>query len=256
VTGASLLLDEQVGRGFERVRHERGDDVEQATNRFGADTSNEELVAWCSESAVVLLPNDATHSPGIWGSRTHRVADLWIRADTVGEIRDTVSKLAETGFEDCHRIRIRDGGGFTVRSCPRFVVDLEVTRSHVLVGIILMPAAGPLCSWFGVLDSEPITVGPRTPLELEGRFASIRPLVEKDRAVECRHETDRPHRTRFSDHGRDASGSSKSSCNSFVDLVPVKMRVTRNWRLSHSLSPSQLADAKRGSRVASIVSYS
>jgi hypothetical protein len=39
-----------------------------------------------------------------WQSQAHRVADLRTRADAFREIRDTVSKLTETGFQDCHRI--------------------------------------------------------------------------------------------------------------------------------------------------------
>jgi hypothetical protein len=59
VTGAQILLDEHVGRVFERLLRERGYDVEQAKDRFGEHTSDAELVAWCDESRTVLMSNNA-----------------------------------------------------------------------------------------------------------------------------------------------------------------------------------------------------
>jgi hypothetical protein len=59
VTGAQILLDEHVGRVFERLLRERGHDVEQAKDRFGEYTSDSELVAWCRESGSVLVTNNA-----------------------------------------------------------------------------------------------------------------------------------------------------------------------------------------------------
>jgi hypothetical protein len=59
VTGAKILLDEHVGRVFERLLRERGYDVEQAKDRFGEHTSDAELVAWCDESRTVLMSNNA-----------------------------------------------------------------------------------------------------------------------------------------------------------------------------------------------------
>lgn len=59
MSGKSILLDEHVGRVFERVLRERGYDVEQAKDRFGEDTADAELVEWCNETAVVLVTNDA-----------------------------------------------------------------------------------------------------------------------------------------------------------------------------------------------------
>jgi hypothetical protein len=59
VTAARLLLDEHVGRVFERLLHERGHDVDQAKDRFGEHTSDTELLEWCGEHGRVLLTNNA-----------------------------------------------------------------------------------------------------------------------------------------------------------------------------------------------------
>lgn len=59
MTTAQILLDEHVGRVFERLLRERGHDVEQAKDRFGEHTSDAELVAWCGEHSTVLLTNNA-----------------------------------------------------------------------------------------------------------------------------------------------------------------------------------------------------
>ena len=59
MTGVRILLDEHVGRVFERLLRERGYDVEQAKDRFGEQTSDAERVSWCGESGTVLLTNNA-----------------------------------------------------------------------------------------------------------------------------------------------------------------------------------------------------
>ncbi|MFA9517418.1 DUF5615 family PIN-like protein [Halopenitus sp. H-Gu1] len=59
MTGAQILLDEHVGRIFERLLRERGHDVEQAKDRFGEHTSDDELTEWCGEYGIVLLTNNA-----------------------------------------------------------------------------------------------------------------------------------------------------------------------------------------------------
>jgi hypothetical protein len=59
VTGVQILLDEHVGRVFERLLRERGYDVEQAKDRFGEHTTDTDLVSWCGESGTVLLTNNA-----------------------------------------------------------------------------------------------------------------------------------------------------------------------------------------------------
>lgn len=59
MTGAQILLDEHVGRVFERLLRERGHDVDQAKDQFGEHTSDAELLAWCSENDAILLTNNA-----------------------------------------------------------------------------------------------------------------------------------------------------------------------------------------------------
>lgn len=59
MTGTQILLDEHVGRVFERLLRERGYDVVQAKDQFGEHTSDAELVAWCGESGTVLVSNNA-----------------------------------------------------------------------------------------------------------------------------------------------------------------------------------------------------
>ena len=59
MTGAQILLDEHVGRIFERLLRERGYDVIQAKDQFGEHTSDAELVKWCGNSGTVLVSNNA-----------------------------------------------------------------------------------------------------------------------------------------------------------------------------------------------------
>lgn len=59
MTGTRLLLDEHVGRVFERLLRERRHDVEQTKDRFGAHTRDAALLEWCGEHDAVLLTNNA-----------------------------------------------------------------------------------------------------------------------------------------------------------------------------------------------------
>lgn len=59
MTGTRLLLDEHVGRVFERLLRERRHDVEQAKDRFGEHTSDADLLEWCGENGAILLTNNA-----------------------------------------------------------------------------------------------------------------------------------------------------------------------------------------------------
>ena len=59
MTGVQILLDEHVGRVFERLLRERGHTVEQAKDRFGEHTNDAELLRWCGESGTVLVTNNA-----------------------------------------------------------------------------------------------------------------------------------------------------------------------------------------------------
>lgn len=59
MTGAVFLLDEHVGRVFERVLRERGHQVHQAKDEFGEHTTDAELLEWCNENETVLITNNA-----------------------------------------------------------------------------------------------------------------------------------------------------------------------------------------------------
>jgi hypothetical protein len=54
-----FLLDEHVGRVFERVLREQGYRVEQAKDRFGEGTDDGDLLRWCGEHDTVLVTNNA-----------------------------------------------------------------------------------------------------------------------------------------------------------------------------------------------------
>ena len=59
MSGPRILLDEHVGRIFERLLRERGYDAVQAKDQFGEHTTDAELIEWCADEAVVLLTNNA-----------------------------------------------------------------------------------------------------------------------------------------------------------------------------------------------------
>jgi len=54
-----FLLDEHVGRVFERVLRERGYTVLQAKDQFGERTTDESLVRWCASNETMLISNNA-----------------------------------------------------------------------------------------------------------------------------------------------------------------------------------------------------
>lgn len=85
------------------------------------------------------------------------------------------------------------------------MVDLEVTRTQIFVGVVLVPSARPRFLWFDVLDPELVTSRLWTPLELECCLPVDSIPLEKDSAIEGRRETDWSHRTRFGGHDRNGS---------------------------------------------------
>ncbi|WP_302081626.1 DUF5615 family PIN-like protein [Salinibaculum rarum] len=58
-SASHVLLDEHVSRVFERVLRECGCQVTQAKDRFGEQTTDEELLQWCADNNVLLLSNNA-----------------------------------------------------------------------------------------------------------------------------------------------------------------------------------------------------
>lgn len=59
MSDAQLLLDEHVGRVFERLLSERRIDANQAKDRFGERTTDADLLRWCADDGVVLVTNSA-----------------------------------------------------------------------------------------------------------------------------------------------------------------------------------------------------
>jgi len=71
VTGAPILLDEHVGRVFERMLRERGLSVVQAKDRFGEHTTDTQLLEWCEDHGTVLLSNNARDFESLHSERDH-----------------------------------------------------------------------------------------------------------------------------------------------------------------------------------------
>lgn len=79
MTRARILLDEHVGRVFERLLRERGHDVEQAKDRFGEHTRDAELIEWCADNNAVLLTNNAKDFEPL--HRNHKHAGILLYYD-------------------------------------------------------------------------------------------------------------------------------------------------------------------------------
>jgi len=79
VTEDRILLDEHVGRIFERLLSERGYDVVQAKDQFGEHTNDVELLQWCADETVVLLTNNAKDFEPL--HRTHDHAGMLLYYD-------------------------------------------------------------------------------------------------------------------------------------------------------------------------------
>ncbi|MEF8775961.1 MAG: DUF5615 family PIN-like protein [Haloarculaceae archaeon] len=99
MSGKSILLDEHVGRVFERVLRERGYDVEQAKERFGEDTSDAELVEWCRETAVVLVTNDAIEFVTLHEDRDHAGILLYEEQHRPGTDPEGLARAVDEVFE-------------------------------------------------------------------------------------------------------------------------------------------------------------
>ncbi|WP_181691206.1 DUF5615 family PIN-like protein [Natronomonas sp. LN261] len=79
MTGDRILLDEHVGRIFERLLSERGYDVVQAKDQFGEYTNDVELLQWCADETVILLTNNAKDFEPL--HRTHDHAGMLLYYD-------------------------------------------------------------------------------------------------------------------------------------------------------------------------------
>ena len=62
MTGLPILLDEHVGRVFERLLRERGHEVDQAKGQFGEHTNDANLLEWCgvSNASASICPSTVT----------------------------------------------------------------------------------------------------------------------------------------------------------------------------------------------------
>jgi hypothetical protein len=68
---ADILLDEHVGRVFERMLREYGHHVEQAKDRFGERTVDGELLRWCGENEYLFVTNNAKDFEPLHRSEDH-----------------------------------------------------------------------------------------------------------------------------------------------------------------------------------------
>jgi predicted nuclease of predicted toxin-antitoxin system len=68
---ARILLDEHVSRIFENVLSQRGYVVEQAKDRFGEETDDEELLRWCGDNGFLLVTNNAVDFVSLHRSTSH-----------------------------------------------------------------------------------------------------------------------------------------------------------------------------------------
>lgn len=59
MTSVRILLDEHLGRVFERVLRDRGYEVDHAKDQFGEHTFDIELLQWCDENDAILISNNA-----------------------------------------------------------------------------------------------------------------------------------------------------------------------------------------------------
>jgi hypothetical protein len=81
-----VLLDEHVGRVFERVLRERGHEVIQAKDVFGEETNDADLVRWCSENDTLLVTNNAADFEHLHETNDH--AGLLVYRDQSRPDRD------------------------------------------------------------------------------------------------------------------------------------------------------------------------
>ena len=74
-----ILLDEHVGRIFERLLAERGYEVEQAKDRFREETDDLALIQWCHDHNVVLVTHNAKDFEPL--HRDHHHAGILLYSD-------------------------------------------------------------------------------------------------------------------------------------------------------------------------------
>ena len=94
-----LLLDEHVGRVFEHVLRDRGYQVEQAKDRFGERTSDEELLRWCAEHDALLISNNARDFETLHRDTTHAGVLLYYDQDRPDDDPEGLARTVEKVIE-------------------------------------------------------------------------------------------------------------------------------------------------------------
>lgn len=94
-----LLLDEHVGRVFERVLRERGFQVTQAKDQFGEQTTDTALLRWCGEHEVLLLSNNAKDFEKLNEQIAHAGLLLYRDQSLPDDDPEGLARTVETVFE-------------------------------------------------------------------------------------------------------------------------------------------------------------
>lgn len=98
-SSTQVLLDEHVGRVFERVLRERGYCVEQAKDRFGEHTVDEELLRWCAEHDSLLVSNNASDFERLHGEHEHAGILLYYEQDRPDDDPEGLARTVEEVIE-------------------------------------------------------------------------------------------------------------------------------------------------------------
>lgn len=98
MTGVRILLDEHVGRVFERVLRERGYVVEQAKDAFGEHTRDDELLTWCGDNGVVLLTNNARDFEALHHEIDHAGVLLYYEQSRPDEDPEGLARVVDEVF--------------------------------------------------------------------------------------------------------------------------------------------------------------
>lgn len=99
MSAVTVLLDEHVGRVFERVLRERGFRVEQAKDRFGERTSDEALLRWCAEKDVLLVSNNAKDFEALHEEIEHAGVLLYYDQDLPDDDPEGLARTVEVIIE-------------------------------------------------------------------------------------------------------------------------------------------------------------
>ncbi len=116
---------------------------------------------------------------------------------------------------------------------PLFVINLEVTRAEGWVTVVLVPATRPRRSRLVILDAEYILLSPWPPFDLDGGFGDWLRLLKQLLSGNCCDEAHWAHWAWRRLYVGDRWLTTESICEPFVDLIPMEMRLPRNWWIVH-----------------------